>query len=364
MNRTRSDHDSSRAAVATCVTAVLFLGILSGGCGGGDRRAAITNAVGSYGDVAVLVSNPAFAETFPAVLANITPTRTFVLKTEPTYRYHFFSGDDWKRGRNYRNLLLLVRWGDGGEVQSLARRLVSKETLRSVLEQGGGIINRHDPIFRRQLAIVVVASSARRLREILEQRGATVMDTLHSDCLRRIIADNRDHGIHGEALERMWREYGFTLEFPREFRENQDRPGGFPGIEWIRTDGAMRGISIAWLRVTDPRAALADRDTLLALRRELGSVLHNEELDPSTLSWSREIVAGQPAVCLSGAWRSNRVTVGGPFQAYFLADTDRSRLICVDLLVYAPDKPKMNHFRRLRAILETFTTHALPSTRH
>ena len=59
---------------------------------------------------------------------------------------------------------------------------------------------------------------------------------------------------------------------------------------------------------------------------------------------------------LAGDWRSNRVSVGGPFRSYFVADPDQGRLYCLDLLVYAPNREKMDDFRRLRAILETFRT--------
>ncbi|MBU1073753.1 DUF4837 family protein, partial [bacterium] len=45
----------------------------------------------------------------------------------------------------------------------------------------------------------------------------------------------------------------------------------------------------------------------------------------------------------------------GPFWCYFVADEARGRIFCLDLLVYAPNKEKMDFFRRLRALLETFS---------
>jgi len=66
-------------------------------------------------------------------------------------------------------------------------------------------------------------------------------------------------------------------------------------------------------------------------------------------------VAGLPAVKLTGAWSSRRVTAGGPFWSYFVADARRGRVLCLDLLVYAPDRPKMDYFRRMRAILGTLS---------
>ncbi|MBU0743300.1 DUF4837 family protein, partial [bacterium] len=82
---------------------------------------------------------------------------------------------------------------------------------------------------------------------------------------------------------------------------------------------------------------------------------HQEELDPVSFVWSHETIAGLRAVKLAGNWTSRRVEVGGPFWCYFVADEARGRIFCLDLLVYAPNKEKMDFFRRLRALLETFS---------
>ena len=60
-------------------------------------------------------------------------------------------------------------------------------------------------------------------------------------------------------------------------------------------------------------------------------------------------------VKLEGAWTSTVFAGGGPFWSFFLADPAGQRVICLDLLVFAPGEDKMNIFRRLEATAATFS---------
>ena len=130
---------------------------------------------------------------------------------------------------------------------------------------------------------------------------------------------------------------------------------GFPGIEMMR-NGPSRGITFSWREVADPTAALGDRDLLLAMRQDLGTAMHDEELVPQTLVWRDAEIGGVACVKLEGAWNSNRFAGGGPFWCYFIPDPERDRLLCLDLLVFAPGMEKMDFFRRLDAIASSCAT--------
>ena len=338
-------------AVTVPGAALLLIAVLSG-CSG-DARDSIISAVGSYGDIAVILSDPELEphlETFRGLLA---PQQTFVIKQEPTYRFQTFQGKHWKDGRNYRNLLFVCHWGSGGPVQSAVEGMVPEERLRSLLSGRGGVVTLRDPFFRNQMAIVAVARRPNDLIRVLNAQAAALGDTLARDIDRRILADNRSHGLLADVARNAWRRFGFSIELPAVFRENQTRPDGYPGVEWIRTDVATRGLTVSWADVEDPDARLKDRNFLSEMRNSLGEALHSESLDPDSFDWTTELVDGRPAVKLAGNWTSRRVGAGGTFWSYFLAAPERGRVYCFDLLVYAPNKDKMDYFRRLRALLES-----------
>ncbi|MBC8426252.1 DUF4837 family protein [bacterium] len=344
------------SAVAILGAALFFAGLLAG-CQQGGRET-IISAVGSYGEIAVITTD---AELVPALATfqdRLGPPETFVLRDEATYRFHHFEGKRWRDGRNYRNLIFVCRWGAGGPVQGAVEKLLNREALDRLTSGRGGVVTVRDPYFRNQLAFVAVARDPNALIRALNERLPALRDTLRHDIDRRIVGDNRRQGLMPGIVEHTWRAFGFRIELPAVFEENQARPDGFPGVEWLRTDGATRGLTVSWEDAGDPSGLLEDRDRLAALRARLGEAMHHEEIDPDSYVWSRETVAGRPAVKLAGNWASRRVEVGGPFWCYFVADEARGRVYCLDLLVYAPNREKMDYFRRLRALLETFSTTA------
>lgn len=348
---------SSIQAVAILGAAFLMCS-MCGGCGEGADNEPIFSSVGSYGDMAVVTSSPELYGVASSFLDRLSPDVTFVIKKEETYRFQHYTGKDWKSGRNYRNLLFLVRWGDGGPVEKEIRSLISSETLDRLTTGSGGVITLRDPYFRNQLAYIAVSVDRNQLASLLKRNAPALIDTLAADIHRRMARDARRAGISDEAIQRDWNRYGFWLEIPRSFSENQFEPDGFPGVEWLYTsaEGTSDGLTYAWLDTDDPEALLGDQEALTAFRREIGAIMHDDsELHDLSLQWSDELVAGQTAVRLDGAWASRKASVGGPFRSYFIAVPERDYILCVDLLVYAPNREKMDDMRRLRAIVETLS---------
>ena len=345
---------TQRARAVTIIGAALFCTAILAGCHQ-DGRETIISAVGSYGEIAVLLTDPELEAALGPFQERLSGKETFVIRAEDTYRFHTFTEDRWRDGRNYRNLLFVCRWGAGGGVQKAVERLLPDAALDRLTGGRGGVVTVRDPYFRNQLAFVAVARDANDLLRTLNDHAEAMRDSLSDDINRRIVRDNRRQGLLPGIERRAWDAFGFGLELPDVFKENQARPDGFPGVEWLRTDVATRGVTVSWEDAPDPAARLMEREALVAQRERLGAALHGETLDAASFAWSRETVAGLPAVKLGGNWRSERVEVGGPFWCYFVADEARGRVYCLDLLVYAPNKEKMDYFRRLRAVLETFS---------
>jgi hypothetical protein len=121
------------------------------------------------------------------------------------------------------------------------------------------------------------------------------------------------------------------------------------------TSAPSRGLTVGWSQSSDPELLLSQRSLLLELRKELGLKMHHSEVVASSLVWSEDTLGGLPAVRLEGAWNSNRFDGGGPFWCWFVADLEGQRVICIDALAYAPGLDKMNYFRRLRSIVQSFS---------
>lgn len=347
----------SRPRPAAALLAALALAVLSGlltGCGLDDEKA-ILMAAGSYGDVAVALSDEQLRPATERFLAAFNPQVTFVIQPETQFKVDVFGPRDWEVARGYKNALLLVRMGSGGALEKQAKRLISREAWQKMEQTGGGIVQVPDPWSTYQLAVIVVGRDINGIGSILRNNSEKLRGIIEDDNRQRILRRARHEGLQAGLMERYWREFGFWLEIPGEFRQNQLQPKGFPGLELI-TNAPSRGISISWRETAEPAAFLADADVMVALRQEMGSALHKEELVPESFTWSRDTIGDVPCVRLEGAWNSTDFDGGGPFRCWFIPDRARGRLYCVDLLVYAPGQDKMGHFRRLEAFLSTFST--------
>ena len=62
------------------------------------------------------------------------------------------------------------------------------------------------------------------------------------------------------------------------------------------------------------------------------------------------------AVEARGLWKTNNLSMGGPFLSYVFVDKELSRVYYVDGFVYSPGKPQREYLRELETIIWTFRT--------
>jgi hypothetical protein len=339
----------SRFLVGAVVLPVLLLG--GTGCHL-DRDEAMLMAGGSYGDLAVVVSQDDLAPAVQPFLDRLNRPISFVIREEMSYHVEVYRPDKWELCKNYKNILFVVQWGEGGPVQKQVSRLLSDETLQRL--QGGGIAQLDDPYARYQFALIALAPDRNMLASLLNGRVDQIRSGLEEESRDRIMRRFRHEGIAEDLVTRNWDRYHFLLEIPKAYHQNQESPEGFPSIEWMRTEPS-RGITLAWREMADPGQFLGDRAALLTWRREMGKIVHDEELVDQSLDWSDTTAAGLPAQKLTGAWSGREFTGGGPFWSIFLPDAQNGRVFCIDLLCYAPNEDKLSFFREMQAIASTFS---------
>ena len=330
----------------------LLLALLSG-CNSG-REKGILMAPGSYGDVAVIMSDAALAPAVGRFVSAFNDEVTFVIQAESRFNVDIYEPDEWELAKGFKNIIFLLRIGDGGPVEKQLRRMLSEETFARMSAGSGGLAQLDDPFATYQFALVVASQDRNSLLSILHSNAERIRNLVEEKNSWRLPRRFRQDGLNNELTADYWNRFRFFLEIPGEFRQNQLEPDGFPGVELMR-NAPSRGITISWTAAADPLQALTEREVLLDLRRRMGEAMHNEELVAESLVWSEEQLGKGTAVKLAGAWNSNAFSGGGPFESYFLADPEGKRVFCIDLLVFAPGMDKMAFFRQLRATAATFS---------
>jgi hypothetical protein len=333
---------------------LLIACLLFTGCGF-DSEKGILMAAGSYGDLAVVLSDDSLRPLAGRFLSEMNLEKTFVIKPETLFKPDFFGPDNWALSKGYKNALFLVRIGDGGNAEKAARKLMSSKAWERLTAGGGGIVKVIDPWSTYQQVVVVASRDRNSLGSILNKNAEKIRNLFEDSNRERILRRNRYDGLNTAQMDAYWDRYGIFLEIPAEYLQNQLEPDGYPGLELMRK-GPSRGISLSWLKADDPAARLGDQESLVEMRRLMGDRLHGEDIIPSSFVWSPAVFQGVESVKLEGAWTSNTFSGGGAFWCYFIPDPDRGRLFCLDLLVYSPGMDKMNFFRRMDAVASTFST--------
>ena len=319
-----------------------------------DKEAAILMAAGSYGDIAIVVSSKAMAGSLDGFKQSFNDEFTFVISREPRFNIEVFTPDRWEQCKGYKNIIFVWRVGDGGPVEKMLRDRLTEAGEDRVLRGTPTVLEFKEPFANYQYAVIVASTDRNSLISHLQRNATKLRDQIEEKSTARILRRYRHEGLATRLMTDLWIRHRFYLEIPVVFQLNQEMPGGYPAVELLRT-GPSRGITVGWSQSSDPDILLSQPMLLLELRKELGLKMHHEDLVPSSLVWKEDIIGGLPAVRLEGAWNSRSFDGGGPFWCWFVADHERQRVICIDTLCYAPGAEKMNHFRRLRAIVSTFS---------
>jgi len=319
-----------------------------------DSEKGILMAAGSYGDLAVVLSDPSLRPVADRFMADMNPEKIFVIKPETLFKPDYFGPAQWELAKGYKNALFLVRIGDGGNAEKAARKLMSSDAWERLEAGGGGVVKVADPWSTYQQVVIVASRDRNYLGSMLTKNSEKIRDIFEDSNRERILRRHRYEGLNTALMDAYWDRYGVFMELPLEYRQNQLEPKGYQGLELMR-NGPSRGISLGFYRAADPTALLGDQEGLAALRADLGEKLHDEEIIPSSFLWSPAEIGGVSCVKLEGAWTSNKFSGGGAFWCYFIPDSHRERIVVLDLLVYAPGMDKMGFFRRLDAVAGTFS---------
>jgi len=347
-----ADPETNVRIVACCLLCVTLLGLVS--CEY-DEEKPIFMAPGSYGDIAVVVSDEAMMSAVDDLKAAMNEEFTFVLARETRFNFDVFPPDQVKLCEGYKNIIFLWRVGDGGPMAKRLRGILSDVGEQQADRSRTGVrLDLKNPFASYQIGVVLAASDRNSLLSFARRQAAELSQVFETKSSERIMRRYRYEGLDTQLMNDLWLKHRFWMEIPAVYRINQHEPDGYPGVELIQNEPS-RGITVAWSHSVDPMLIMDHQAILLELRKEMGLKMHGEDIAEDFLTWRRDTVGDLPAWRVEGAWTSRRFEGGGPFWSWFVADPDNQRVICIDALCYAPGLNKMDYFRRMRTIVQTFT---------
>jgi len=159
------------------------------------------------------------------------------------------------------------------------------------------------------------------------------------------------------------RNHGFSLRVPFGWRIEYEDPNE-PFI-WLRNPGIDIDKNI-WVYYQDYNGP-GDFDNIIQLRNKVTKryIFDDKEMNDTSYVVVETIVPpvinetsfkGQYSREMKGLWKTNNLSMGGPFLSYIVADPSINRLYYIDGFIYSPGKSQRESMREIETILWTFST--------
>jgi hypothetical protein len=310
-------------------------------------------AAGSYSDVSLIgseeVLHGAGARALRDSLQAPVPDG---LEPEPSFHVSLVPEGRVASERFYKNLILASTQDAPGPAGRELRRLLQPEDLSRGRREGIGIFLLHDAYARRQVVVLLVASSPARLDSLLAATG----QTLRGDLERSVLERDRDELVRGgpehPGAAAHGASFGFEIRAPAAYGAASPNPAWRDALELVR-ESPTRILTVYWIDDVDAARAVSPQ-YLLGLQRDVMWRLHGDTLVEERARFAPGRLGDAPSLCLRGMWQNAPDVAGGPLVTHFVYDARRRRLYGVQALLFAPGREKRPFLRELRVLAETF----------
>ncbi len=174
---------------------------------------------------------------------------------------------------------------------------------------------------------------------------------------------------------------GLTRTLKEEFDCTMDFPFGFQVAHTYKSQNDSQGF--IWFRQMNPEndknvfiayvpyrsESMFNKENLIAFRDSVAlSQLFGDPERPESFVLTETTVPfipvttqqlsfkGHFAVKMAGLWKTNNISMGGPFVSYAIVDENTGRFYYIEGFVYSPGKPQREYMRELQVILNSFQT--------
>lgn len=319
-------------------------------CLSGCREMALPPA-GSYSEV-LLVTEEGREDPLTAQVAPlIAREHDYVLDKEKAFTVSTVKAEALEDFPVVKNVVLCGVAESSTDIGQRIVDLIGQDGVRRVRTGGANILKKENMPAPGQLTLIITAKNEQELSEVLTDRGAEIPDILEASCrerLRRHLLANSNQKLS----EDLYRKYGFALEIPSLYTLLSDESNP-PGIELMR-DPPTRILGVFW-EDWKKNITTADVEALFELRSEyVWKRYDTDKMDRERVHFEATRLGPYDSVKMAGYWYNDKAVVGGYFETYFVYDEKEKLLWAIDLLVYAPGRPKHPLFRELQALAETF----------
>ncbi|ELR69730.1 hypothetical protein C900_04707 [Fulvivirga imtechensis AK7] len=268
--------------------------------------------------------------------------------------------------KSVKNLLFVMTVDDRGPGSKVVRNYFTKSSIDKIKNDPNLFVHTAEDEFARgQTVMYLFGQNKNQLLEKIKVNREKLQNFFNQAENKRLYAGlyQAKEEIGFNKMLKADHECSMRLPFAYKLVVNQ------PGFIWFRQINAEsdKNIFVTYRPYTSEKAF--DREAILSLRDSIAShQLFEDPAYPETFITTETKVPyvpvttekvsfnGKYAIKMTGLWKTNNLSMGGPFISYTLVDEELDRLYYIEGFLYSPGKNQREFMRELEVILSTFKT--------
>jgi Domain of unknown function (DUF4837) len=263
-----------------------------------------------------------------------------------------------------RNLIFAFTLDDESEKSAIIKRMLTTETINQLKKDTSVFMKTISNVYAtNQEVMYLFGPDEKTLAAKIKKNGQKLIDHFNYKERVRITKGLLNASATKNMTAMLEKERGYTIKIPYGYRlaDNKD------DFVWLRQINQLddKDIFIARKKYTSEKDF--KKENLIQYRNDIcrkylyedpkksDSYLLTETGAPDKEVLTREInFDGRYAVEMKGLWRSNRLTMGGPFMGIAFVDEKKGDFYYIEAFTYCPSKDQREIMRELETVLFSF----------
>jgi len=265
--------------------------------------------------------------------------------------------------KSARNMIFVTSFESNSQQSLALKNYFTSGSVSEILKDSTRFIHINDNDFAKgqkvmylfgkndQQLINNIKANRERLRDFFNQRVAERMKA-------GLYAAKELTGINNHLLEKF--KFMIRIPFGYEIADDEDN------FIWLRNMGSTfdKDLFVTFKPYVSEKQI--SPDSIIAWRNiTAAKYLFEDPEKPETFMVTEKLVPpiadtvnfnNHYSIRLRGLWKTNNLSMGGPFVSYTFVDEDLNRLYYIEGFLYSPGKPQREYMRELDIILSTFRT--------
>jgi hypothetical protein len=334
----------------------------------GERSETLTLASGLSGDMYLIMDSIQHKGSLGQAIDSVFNAEMEVInRSEPIFKLRWI--DPRKLNsvlKKRRNLIFVFTLDQNTAGSNRIKGMFTKESLDRIKSDTSFFLtSSKDRFAKNQEVMFLVGKTQRELLKNFNKNAGKIVEYFNRSEIDRLTKSLYKAGEVKGVSGLISKNFGVQLKVPFGYQLVQEDSTFF----WVRQINPRddRNVFIARKKYTS--ADQLQLDSLIAFRNATckkylfgnpekpQSYLVTEQGIPYKLVQAKQVTFNNKyAVEIRGLWRTNNITMGGPFLSYSLVDEKQGMIYYIEGFVYSPGREQRELMREVETILKTFRT--------